>query len=173
MKWIFPLYRNYQLQIDKPKNNIINSIQYQIEKAKNDKSWISFDTVNYKKFVIDGDELIINLFSSGSNPFRGTGTIKAKFDALDSGTLINAQVIPYNYMTKAGFWFMLFFMILFSVLIMYTVPGLIKYLILIALYIIVLSIQYLVVLFNRYGLKNYLKTVLDDLGLKGDLIPKV
>jgi hypothetical protein len=173
MSWFDVLNGNYFLQVANSRDSIIAELQAKIDESNKDKSWFSFEAINYKKFVLVGDSVIVNRIPSTFSPYRGYGTIKIKFDSNDGGALINAQVIPYGKMRDFIIWFLLFFLILFSVFVCLTTSDSNRYGLIVPAWVGFSGSLFLAMRYYRYALKGHLKKILEDLNIKGELNPVI
>ena len=169
MAWTNKLNRKYSLETLNSKESIVNTLKERIDNAKKDKSWFSFQDVDYKNMQIDDYRMIIKrkpaLISLMPNP--DNGFIIVHFNQINNEKMqVNADVRPY----KIGLWIAIGVLIPFSALPLLLMHGVLKYGLLIILWFLVLSVAYLGVVFFRYRLKMYLETVLADIGIEGDLI---
>ncbi|TWJ02339.1 hypothetical protein JN11_01311 [Mucilaginibacter frigoritolerans] len=169
MAWTNKLNGKYSLETLNSKESIVNTLKERIDKAQKDKSWFSFEDVDYKNMRIDDYRIIIKrkpaLVSFMPNP--DNGFIIVHFNQINNEKMqVNAEIKPY----KIGLWLAIGVLIPFSALQLLMMHGVYKYGLLIISWSLVLSVAYLGVLFFRYRLKMYLETVLADIGIKGDLI---
>ncbi|WP_259071676.1 hypothetical protein HDF24_22595 [Mucilaginibacter sp. X4EP1] len=168
MAWTNKLNGKYSLETLNSKESIINTLKERIDNAKKDKSWFSFEDVDYKNMQIDDYRMIIKrkpaLISFLPNP--DNGFIIVHFNQISNEKLlVNAEIRPY----KIGLWIAIGLLIPFSALHLLLVHGVYKLSILI-IWFLVLSVAYAGILFFRYRLKIYLESVLADIGIEGDLI---
>jgi len=157
---------NYSLEAFNSKDSIISLLNERIDNAKKHSSWLSFDPINYKKFVLEGDTVTINRIPTMFAPYRGYGTIKIKFRADKNRTLINAIMIPYGNIKEVVFGFCLIFLVLFSVFTWLTTYGSSRYTLIAFAWIGLLGFQFLGITYYKYSLKAYFKKVLEDLSIK-------
>jgi len=160
------LNRKYTITTSQSKETIVNSFKERIEKANKETSWFTFKNINYKKIQVDDYRAIIKRDPIFYSPYGGIGFIILHFNAGNGSTEIVADVKPL----KWGIWILVGFLIFFSVLLLWLVPGTGKYLMLIFAWIIVLTPAYVTILVYGYRLKKYLELVLDDIGVQGELI---
>ncbi|WP_426670774.1 hypothetical protein ACPPVU_05985 [Mucilaginibacter sp. McL0603] len=169
MAWLDKLNGNYSLETANSKNNIITLLNERIENAKKDSSWFTFKTINYEKFVLEGDLVTISRAPTMFTPYAGYGTISINFSTNKNTTVINAQVIPYGEMRAIVIGFVLFFLIMFSGFIWLTTYGSTRYSIIAIAWIVPYGFLFLGMLYYKHKLKTYLKKVLEDLNIEGNL----
>jgi hypothetical protein len=166
MTWTNKLNRKYTITTPQSKETIVNSFKERIEKANKETSWFTFNNINYKKIQVDDYRAIIKRNPIFYSPYGGIGFIILHFNAINGSTKIIADVKPVKY----GIWVLIGFLIFISVLLLWLVPGISKYLMLIFVWIVVLTPAYFTIVVYRYRLKKYLELVLEDIGVQGELI---
>ena len=169
MAWLDVLNGNYSLETANSKNSIITLLNQRIENAKRDNSWFTFQPINYKKFMLQGDSVTINHAPTIFTPYAGYGTISINFSINKKTTVINAQVIPYGEMRTIVIGFVLFFLIMFSGFIWLTTYGFNRYSIIAIAWIVPYGFLFLGMVYYKHKLKTYLKKVLEDLNIEGSL----
>lgn len=165
MAWLDRLNRTYTIKTAQSKDNIVSAFKDRIEEANRRNSWLTFKNINYKKIQVDDYRAIIKRDPILFGQYGGIGVIILHFDTNNGFTQINADVKP----VKGAFWLLLGFLILFSALCIWFIPGTDKFFMITIAWIAFLTSAYLTIVMYRYRLKKYLKLVLEDIGVQESL----
>jgi len=145
---------------------IASTFKERIETASKETNWFSIKEVNYKKIQADNSRAIIKVDPILFGQLGGIGLIMLHFKTIDGYTKIKALIKPF----VIAFWVVIGFSILFTTLFIWLIPGTNKFLFIAFVWLILFVPIYLRIILNRYRITKYLKSVLDDLGIKEDLI---
>jgi hypothetical protein len=160
------LNRTYSVEVSQPKEQIIDILKQRIDDAKEDTSWFSVPTIEYKKMRIDSFRMIIERTRSAFSIFGGNGFIVVHFNEVDQDrTEIIADVKPY----KIGVWLTIGFLTPFSAIVIWLTHSSSIYYLLIAAWIVIAGVNYTAMVLFRYGAKGYLKSIFADISINEDL----
>jgi len=167
MAWIDRFNRTYHVETSLSKEDIIAALQQRIKNASENTSWFPLED-NYKLMYLDGYELTIDRSGLMVNSWKGRGTIIVTFDDANSDiTAIDALLIPktFKYMLSLG----LGSLITFNLFTFLFLPKLAILFFMLPASLIMIGISYLNILIFRSGLKRAVKSVLEDMGVNGEL----
>jgi hypothetical protein len=168
MAWIDKLNRKYSIEVAQPKEKIIAVLNERIEEAKRNKSWFSFNSIDYKNMQIDAYRAVIKrspAFISSYNS-NNSGYILLHFNGINSKlTKISIEIRP----EKIGLWIVVGILVLLSGLFAWLVPGLDKYIFLTFCWVGLGGSAYISIVFSRYRLTAYLKSILEDISISNEL----
>ena len=162
------LSKYFQIQTEKSKIEIFADLAKKIEIQKRNKGIFSDEPIDYKSFKISNNAIEIERWPHMLKPFRGLGTIYFNFEETNGGTIIKCKCEPFIY---AGLLIIIFALILLTFL-----TSLILFhardnyfqiaLFILFIWIIGLGSPLLGFLYHRNALKEYSKTILNDLDLR-------
>ncbi|MXV53346.1 hypothetical protein GS399_20495 [Pedobacter sp. HMF7647] len=162
------LTRQYEIQTSRTKVEILEQISKKALIQKDNSSFIPTDEINYRKFKFENDRIEIELWPNIFNPFRGYGTIYFDFQDSKTGTKIKSTIEAYSkYVIVGGGCFTLFFLVLFSVAVLYIVKDsfLTAFIFVLFAWLIAILPTYLMFRFSSNWLEQYSKKILNDLNL--------
>ena len=162
------LNQTYQLETAKPKDEIMALANSRVDKAKADKSWISLESINYKKITVGIDRMFINKRGMMVNSYQGRGAIIINFKPTNNGT----TVIKAKIMQMAIIWPILFvsvFIALIGGLLLWQTESLSTLLVIVPVWLVFVGIIYLQALYNHFKLKEYTNSVLFNFGINEKL----
>lgn len=163
--------QTYQLETTKPKDDIMALANSRVDKAKADKSWISLESINYKKITVGIDRIFINKRDMLVNSYQGRGAVIINLRQTNNETTI----IKVRIMQMAIIWPILFitaFIALIGGLLFWQTKSLTTILVILPVWLVFIGIIYLQALYNHFKLKEYTNSVLFDLGINEKLSPQ-
>ncbi|MEX8548935.1 MAG: hypothetical protein V5804_15160 [Mucilaginibacter sp.] len=163
--------KTFLLETEKQKLDILTLISSRIQKAKEDKSLINFDPIDYKGVIVADDEIIIFRKPSMFNPSRDLGKISLTLTSKFDRTLIQAKFQPFHWIYKYNIISLLFALMFITLMMLLFDRSNSAILIVVSAWLIFPTILYLMIIVNRYQLKKYLQNFLEDLDIREKLQP--
>lgn len=164
--------RTYQLETKIPKDTLITNLRLLIENARQDTKWISLANVDYKRMNLEADKLTIDREGLTYNSLKGRGIITVTFEQVnDSITIVKAEIKPMINQL----------LLIFNACLLVSIcVGLIvvapQWQMMLGISI-ALTISYglakLTITIQRWRLESYLEFILEDLGIKEEMIEDI
>ena len=106
---------NFSLEVDRPKEKILSALQAYVDKSKRN---IFVDKLfRGEKYSLTNDTFKITCKQAFFDPFRGVGQINMKLLSLNEigRTKVVFQTTPFQQDYKYGFFFLVFFLIVWTI----------------------------------------------------------
>ena len=160
--------KGFEISTSKSMDDIFADIQFRTQKQKEDKLALLYDLVKYKKLKINNNQIIVKRRPGIFNPFAGMGTIFFDLEpTINNGTKIKCSIDPMiGYYLGAFFFFGLIPTLMTLIMILITPKiDFNSVVFIIVIWFVFIGLCILSLIFNRFNLINYSKTILEDLGL--------
>jgi hypothetical protein len=158
--------KTYYIQCKKTKGLLLNAIESRIANAEEESRLLKFFLVDYSNMEIQSSEVIIVSKPTKLNGPKGIGKIKISFLDETEGTLIKAKVEPFHFMFKVTSVILTIFMLFISLIILIGETNQNNIIALVTAWLIIPTILFLQLRFNRANLKEYFELILIDLKIK-------
>lgn len=146
---------------------LLSAFDAKISEAKKDNSWFSNDRLGYKKIITSPNRILVKSSSIRFSQYTGLGTILV---SMEEGADIKVRIIPMGAAREFLFWIGIISSLLMAAIMLWLVDSVYVWPLITILWGFQWAVFYLQIRYSRFKLFFYLKDILNDLNVKGDLI---